>query len=94
MFLLNPQLHINVLLPKLLNKIIILPVHKNQNNTTSDNFSNDTYEVYVPSIDNEWKYYSIKDGEEFFNSNHNRSIKKTLKKHLQKLNDFVLGRVI
>ena len=32
------------------------------NETTSDNFSNTTYEVYVPSSDNEWKYYTRKDG--------------------------------
>ena len=30
------------------------------NYTTYDNFSNTTYEVYVPPIENEWEYYAIK----------------------------------
>ena len=34
-----------------------------QNDATSDNFSNTTNEVYVPSLDNEWEDYSIKYGE-------------------------------
>ena len=32
------------------------------NYTTSDNFSNTRYEVYVPSIDNEWEDYAVKYG--------------------------------
>ena len=33
------------------------------NDTNSDKFINTTYEVDLPSIDNEWEYYSIKYGE-------------------------------
>ena len=51
-----------------------------QNYTSSDNFSNTTYELYVPSIDNEQGNYARKDGEESLNSNHNRSTKKKLKR--------------
>ena len=50
-----------------------------QNDTTFDKFINTTYEVDVPVIDNEWKYYIIKYGKEFLNSLYNRSTKKTLK---------------
>ena len=52
----------------------------------SDNFINTTYEVDVPSVDNEGKCYAGKDEEEFLNSQHNRSAKQTLKRHVQKLN--------
>ena len=53
-----------------------------KNDTASDNVSNTTYEVDVTSTDNEWKYCQIKYGEEYFNSNHSRSTKNTLKKHV------------
>ena len=42
------------------------------NDTTSDNFINTKYEVYVPSIENEWEYRERKYGEEYLNSQHNR----------------------
>ena len=57
------------------------------NYTTSDDFSNITYEIYVPSIDNDWVYRARKYGEEYFNSQHNRSTKETLKQHVQKMNE-------
>ena len=43
------------------------------NDTTSGNFINAIYEVDAPSIYNEWEYYARKYGEEYFNSQHNRS---------------------
>ena len=51
------------------------------NETTSDNFINTKYEVDLPSIYNEWKYYTIKYGEEYLNIQHNRSTNQTLTQH-------------
>ena len=56
------------------------------NDTTYDNFSNTTYGVDVPQIENDYEYYARKFGEEYLNSNHNRSIKHTPKHHVNKLN--------
>ena len=42
--------------------IIYLTSPSIHNYTTYDNFSNNTYEVYVPPIENEWEYYAINYG--------------------------------
>ena len=64
------------------------------NDTTYDKFSNNTYEVYLQSIENEWVYYAIIYGKESFNGQHNRSKKQTLKQHVQKLNELFAFRKI
>ena len=72
-------------LQNLLNQIVILPFHQFIiTPLTSDNFSNTTYEVDVPSIYNDWGDYERKYGEESLNINNSRSIKQTLKQHVQK----------
>ena len=65
---------------------IILSIH---NDTTYDKFRNTTYEVYVPSTDNEWEDYTKKYGEEYHNIKHNRFIKQALKQHVKKLNEIL-----
>ena len=60
-----------------------------QNDTTSDNCSNITYGVDVPSIDNNWEYYKGKYGDKYLNSHHKRCTKQKLKQHVQKLNEIL-----
>ena len=55
--------------------------------TTSDEFSNTTYEVDVPLIGNYWVDYAGKDGWKYLNSRHNSSTNQTLKQHVQKPNE-------
>ena len=57
------------------------------NDTAFDNFSNTTYGVYLPSIDNEWEDYARKGGEEYLNINHSRSTKQILNRHAHKFNE-------
>ena len=47
--------------------------------TTSDSFSNTSYELDVTSTYNEWEYYERKYGGYSLNGQHNRSTKQTLK---------------
>ena len=58
----------------------------NHNDKYFDKFSNTTYEVHIPSIDNESEGCAIKYGEEYLNSHQNGYTKQTPKEHVQKLN--------
>ena len=51
---------------------IYLTILSINNDTTSDNFINTTYEVYVLSIENDWEDYAIKYGKESLNINQKR----------------------
>ena len=50
--------------------LISLSIH---NETSSDNFIKNRYEVYVPSIYSGWEDYARKDREEYLNIQQNRS---------------------
>ena len=73
---------------------IYLTSPSSQNDTTSDKFINNTYEVDVPSIYNEWEDCARSYEEYYLNSFHNRYKKQTLEQHVQSLNKIFSNQVI